>query len=117
MKPSITQLIFLVCTLDAATSLAVSIPFYVSSDMRARNVEILNVHSRNIIAREPIPADLTAAAAVGIGRRSYVEAAIEVAQMITDVVTNIKGAIAADKEVRCHLFVVLSMVLPTQRMI
>jgi hypothetical protein len=74
-------------------------PIYASSDMMTRNVE---VHSRNIIAREPRPADFAAAAAIDIERRGKVGTAVGVMQMIGEVVTQIKQAIAADKKVCCH---------------
>ena len=109
MNSSVTRLIFLVCTLDAATFLAASMPFYASSDMSTRNAdsEVLYVHPRSIIAREPKSADFSATA-VDIEERDKIGTAVEVLQMIGDVVTQIKQSIAADKDVRFHLFVVQS---------
>ena len=113
MKFSVIRLAFLVCTLDVTTSLAAAIPFDASSNTRnigTRNLEVSNVHPRNIMAREPKPADL-AAAAVGIERRNPIGAIVQVGKMIAEVIINIKKAFAADKEVRCHLSTVQPKVL------
>jgi hypothetical protein len=112
MKLSITRLVLLVLTLNAATSLAVAIPYYdPSSSMEIRNIEtrdgeVLAVDARNIEAREPTPIDFAAAAALHLERRNPVGAVVQVGKMIAQVIIKIKQAFAADKAVCCHLFFV-----------
>jgi hypothetical protein len=65
------------------------------------------MHSRNIKAREPRPAANLAAATSNIEKRGgKMDAIVEIGKMIGDVISQIKGAIAADKQVCYHLLVV-----------
>lgn len=110
MKLSLNRLVLLVCALDAATSLAASIPFYASSNIRFRNIEsrnvkpeVLDVHFHNTEAREPTTAEL-AAAVINLEKRNPVGVVVQVGKMIGEVIMKIKQAFAADKEVCYPLF-------------